>query len=172
MDRQADTEIAQTRISIVACRIFGQVEDYIYIVLGVVLALAAVLGIVSSSAALWSAVQQHGDSNSLVVTIDRLLFVLMVVEILRTVRVSIRSGALVSEPFLVVGLIASIRRILVITLESSRATQQGNWTPEAQGHFNSTMLELGVLGGLILILVVSIYLLRRRPPRSDSPSLP
>jgi hypothetical protein len=77
---------------------------------------------------------------------------------------------LVSEPFLVVGLIASIRRILVITLESSRVTQQGNWTPEGQEIFNSTMVELAVLGGLILILVISIYLLRRKPASSDARS--
>jgi hypothetical protein len=35
------------------------------------------------------------------------------------VRISIRSHVLVTEPFLIVGLIASIRRILVITLEAS-----------------------------------------------------
>ena len=52
------------------------------------------------------------------------LFVLMLVEILHTVRVSIRSGNLNAEPFLIVGLIASIRRVLVITLQSSNAQQQ------------------------------------------------
>jgi len=86
--------------------------------------------------------------------------VLMVVEILHTVRVSFRSGTLVCEPFLIVGLIASIRRVLVITLESSQVNQPGKWTPDTQALFNSTMLELGVLGGLILIMVISICLLR------------
>ena len=38
------------------------------------------------------AVQEHGDANSLVLTIDPLMFVLMAVEILHTVRVSFRSG--------------------------------------------------------------------------------
>ena len=60
-----------------------------------------------------------------------------------------------------VGLIASIRRVLVITLESSQANQPGRWTPESQALLRSTMLELLVLGGLILIMVISIYLLRR-----------
>ena len=104
--------------------------------------------------------QEHISANSLVLTIDRLLFVLMVVEILHTVRVSFRSGTLVCEPFLIVGLIASIRRVLVITLESSQVSQPGKWTQETQALFNSTMLELAVLGGLILIMVVSICLLR------------
>jgi hypothetical protein len=67
----------------------------------------------------------------------------------------------VCEPFLIVGLIASIRRVLVITLESSQANQPGNWTPETEAQLNATMLELGVLGGLILVMVISIYLLRQ-----------
>ena len=59
------------------------------------------------------------------------------------------------------GLIASIRRVLVITLESSQVRQQGKWSPDAQALLNSTMLELAVLGLLILIMVISIYMLRR-----------
>jgi hypothetical protein len=90
----------------------------------------------------------------------------MVVEILHTVRVSFRSGTLVCEPFLIVGLIASIRRVLVITLESSQANQPGKWTPDSQALLNSTMLELVVLGGLILIMVISIALLRHSERRS------
>ena len=98
---------------------------------------------------------------SLVVTIDRILLVLMVIEILHTVRVSFTEGALVSEPFLVVGLIASIRRVLVITLKSSQAQEPGKWTPDLQGLFNATIIGFVVLGGLILAMVISIYLLRR-----------
>ena len=41
----------------------------------------------------------------------------MLVEILDNVRISIRSHVLVTEPVLVIGLIASIRRMLVISLE-------------------------------------------------------
>ena len=85
----------------------------------------------------------------------------MVVEILHTVRVSFAEGALVCEPFLVVGMIASIRRMLVITLESSQVQEPGKWVPETQAQFNSSMIELCVLGGLILAMVFSIFLLRR-----------
>jgi hypothetical protein len=48
-----------------------------------------------------------------------------------TVRISIHSHVLVTEPFLVVGLIASIRRILVITLEAATLTKGGTWSTEA-----------------------------------------
>jgi uncharacterized membrane protein (DUF373 family) len=158
-DEHADRDT--TRIGALAGRLFLRIEIYAYIVLGGLLALAAIIGIGSTCVSLWGAVQEHGDADSLVLTIDRLLFVLMVVEIMHTVRVSFRSGTLVCEPFLIVGLIASIRRVLVITLESSQASKPGAWTPDVESQFNGTMLELGVLGGLILIMVISIYILRR-----------
>jgi uncharacterized membrane protein (DUF373 family) len=156
-----------TRVGTLADRLFLNVEVVAYIVLGALLAVAAALGMFDAGRQLLTAAKSAGDGEALVGTIDRLLFVLMLVEILHTVRVSFRSGTLVCEPFLVVGLIASIRRVLVITLESSQATQPGKWTPEAQLIVQSTMLELSVLGGLILIMVLSIYLIRRssRLPR-------
>jgi hypothetical protein len=77
------------------------------------------------------------------------------------VRVSFRLGSLVCEPFLVVGLIASIRRVLVITLNSSQVNSPGKWSPDAQAMLDHSMIELSVLGVLILIMVISIVLLRR-----------
>jgi uncharacterized membrane protein (DUF373 family) len=158
-----------TRIGAIAGNIFLRVEIYAYIVLGALLAVAAIIGIGSTVLSLWGALLAHGDADTLVLTIDRLLFVLMVVEIMHTVRVSFRSGVLVCEPFLIVGLIASIRRVLVITLESSQASQPGKWTPDVQEQFNATMLELGVLALLILVMVVSIFILRRSTQRPVAP---
>jgi hypothetical protein len=93
--------------------------------------------------------------------IDRLLFVLMLIEILYTVRASMRTGALTSEPFLVVGLIACIRRILVISLETSNVTQPDKWTPQSEQLFQAAMIELGVLAGLVVVMVGAIYFIRR-----------
>jgi uncharacterized membrane protein (DUF373 family) len=157
-DEVAEKDVA--RISGLASGMFLKIEVFTYMALGLLLAIAALLGVWSAAASLWRDVQVHISAESLVLTIDRLLFVLMVVEILHTVRVSFHAGKLVCEPFLIVGLIASIRRVLVITLESSQIYQPGKWTPETQGLFNSSLLELSVLGGLILVMVISICLLR------------
>jgi len=88
----------------------------------------------------------------------------MLVEILHTVRISIHSHFLVTEPFLVVGPIASIRRVLVITLEAATLTKGGTWSADGASIFRASMTELGLLGLLILILVFSITLLRRYAP--------
>jgi uncharacterized membrane protein (DUF373 family) len=149
------------RVTALISRAFLLLENVATAVLGLLLAIAALVGVAGASTSLWGAVINLGEPSSLVLAIDRLLFVLMVVEILHTVRVSFRSGVLVSEPFLIVGLIASIRRVLVITLESSQAHQPGHWSPEAESLLRATVLELGALSMLILVMVVSIYLLRR-----------
>jgi phosphate starvation-inducible membrane PsiE len=161
MERDAKAEQGVTRLAESADRVFHQVEIVAYILLGLLLAVAAVVGMGGTAMLLLHSLQANAAGDTLVIAIDRLLFVLMVIEILHTVRVSFRSGTLVTEPFLVVGLIASIRRVLVITLESSQANQYGKWTSESQELLHSTMLELLVLGGLILVMVLSIYLLRR-----------
>ena len=143
---------------------FLNIEHGIYIAIGVVLSITALIALGSAAVSLWSAMLDWGGGLGLLLIMDRLLFVLMLAEILHTVRVSIRSGTLTCEPFLIVGLIASIRRVLVITLESSQATPG---KPTDTGHeqvFQASMIELGVLGGLILVMVISIYLIRRSGP--------
>jgi len=96
--------------------------------------------------------------------LNDLLIVLMMVELLHTVRISIRWHYLVTEPFLVVGLIATIRRILVVTLETSALSREGHWLAEGASIFRASLYELALLGFLVVVLVVSIALLRRYAP--------
>ena len=91
------------------------VEHGVYAAIGVLLGVVAVVGLIHVGTDVATAVMTWDESGRIFRTVDQLLFVLMLAEILHTVRVSIRSGNLNAEPFLVVGLIASIRRVLVIT---------------------------------------------------------
>jgi hypothetical protein len=151
----------------------GKTEVVIYSVLAVLLAVTALVTIATAGEILGSGLRHWTIAAQTLRVLNELLIVLMLVEILHTVRISIRSHVLVTEPFLVVGLIASIRRILVITLEAATLTKEGTWTSEgASGIFHSSMVELGLLGLLILVFVVSITLLRRNAATStDSPTL-
>lgn len=143
--------------------LFVRIEHAVYLALGLVLIATAVLALGSAVVLLWGAVIDWSGTEAIITVVDRLLFVLMLIEILHTVRDSLRSGALACEPFLIVGLIASIRRVLVITLESSQARQKG-W-------FRASMIELAVLAGLILVMVVSIWLLRRSRGARSAPDV-
>lgn len=158
----------------------GMAEVAILTILAILISLTALAAIARSSKLLWDTWHQWvavTDTILVLRVLDQLLVVLMLVEILHTVRISIRSHTLVTEPFLVVGLIASIRRILVITLEAATLTKEGQWTPDGASIFHASMIELGLLGLLVLVLVVSIVLLRRSATspgedfeQSESPS--
>jgi uncharacterized membrane protein (DUF373 family) len=143
-------------------------EVVIYSLLAVMLAISAFLTIAAAARLLWVSPSRWTVATQTVRVLDQLLVVLMLVEILHTVRISIRSHTLVVEPFLIVALIASIRRILVVTLEAATLTKEGVWTTEgARSIFYSSMIELGLLGVLVLVLVFSIVLLRRHAPVAE-----
>jgi uncharacterized membrane protein (DUF373 family) len=147
-------------------------EAILYIGVGVLLAAAAVSTVFEAGAALWRGITTHTLSDSVLVLLDQLLLVLMLVEILHTVRISLQSQSLMMEPFLIVGLIATVRRVLVITMEAaSKIKETGEATPESATVFRNSMIELGVLGTLILVFVISIYFLRRVSGREESQNL-
>ena len=139
-------------------------EVAIYSVLALLLFITALATIANAGKMLWDGLGHWTIAAETLRVLDQLLVVLMLVEILHTVRISIRSHFLVTEPFLVVGLIASIRRILVITLEAANLTKAGPFSAENANIFRASMIELGLLGLLILGLVFSITLLRRFAP--------
>ena len=102
----------------------GKTEIVIYSVLAALLAVTAFVTIATAGQILWIGLSHWTVAAQTLRVLNQLLIVLMLVEILHTVRISIRSHVLVTEPFLVVGLIASIRRILVITLEAATLTER------------------------------------------------
>jgi hypothetical protein len=72
------------------------------------------------------------------------------------VQVSFREHTLVAEPFLIVGLIAAIRRVLILTAEFSKPAEV------VEATFRNAMFELGLLTVLILALVFSLFLVKRQ----------
>ena len=142
---------------------FNIAEVAIYSVLAVLLALTILAALGSAGQELFESVIHRTVAAQTLRVLNELLLVLMLAEILHTVRISIRSHILVTEPFLVVGLIASIRRLLVISLEIATARKDVVWTDDTMRVFRATMIEVGLLGLLILVLVFSISLLRRYP---------
>ena len=138
-------------------RSFTHVEDVLYVALGVLLAAGALVLLGDTTLTFVRNLMAGTLPGRMISLLDRVLLVLMFAEILYTVQVSFREHALVPEPFLVVGLIAAIRRVLVITAEFADVKDA------ATGAFHATMVELGLLTVLSLVLVVSLVLLRRRP---------
>src|SRR6266511_1638781 len=134
---------------------FTLVEDFIYIGLGVLLAASAVALLINGFVGFFDAIRNANLTNVVISQLDRMLLVLLIVELLYTVQVSIREHSIVPEPFLLVGMIAAIRRVLVVTAEFGHVPQL---SPETLQRF---LYELAVLTFLILALVISLILIRK-----------
>lgn len=160
-----DEDYSDTRLVSVSTKLFKHIEHIVYAVLGIMLSIGAFLALAGAAYEVWRGMLDWTSSAAIFTIVDRLLFVLLLIEVLHTVRASIRTGGLTCEPFLIVGLIASIRRVLVITLQTSEATKPGAYSPETHAIVVEAMTELAVIGGLILVLVFSLFLLGRIPKK-------
>ena len=93
-------------------------EEGLDITVGLLLLAAAVLVIVGTVSGLITSIRTHQSAVDVgVVLLDRILLALIVAELLHTLRFVVLRGEIVVEPFLFVGLIAVVRRILIITAE-------------------------------------------------------
>ena len=137
-------------------RAFTIVEDVVYLGLGVLLTGSALVLLVSSAASFVQNLMARTITTNIVPLLDQLLLILLVVELLYTVQVSFREHALLPEPFLLVGLIAAIRRVLVLTAQFAELKDA------VDPVFRHLVVELAVLTFLILALVLSLVLLRKR----------
>ena len=93
--------------------------------------------------------------------LDGLLLVFIVVELLHTVRAVLDDKVLSAEPFLVVGIVAAIRRLIVISAEAPKAV--------GEPVFADRMLEMGILIVAVAALGVTIAVLRRNRAGSVEP---
>ena len=78
----------------------------------------------------------------------------ILVELLGAVRATVAERQLVAEPFLIIGIIASIKEIVC-----RASLKAGSLEGEA---FEDAMLEIGVLGVVVLLLAASSFLVRRK----------
>jgi uncharacterized membrane protein (DUF373 family) len=133
----------------------GWVEEALYVIVGVMLLAAAVMVLVGTVSGLVSSIRDHQSAVNIgVVLLDRILLTLIVAELLHTLRIVVLRGEIVVEPFLFVGLIAVVRRILIVTAELEGQAPGGR-------ALTNQLLELGLLSVLALALAGAVFLVRR-----------
>ncbi|NLT65008.1 MAG: hypothetical protein GXX84_00225 [Acidobacteria bacterium] len=145
----------EEKVRIWIARGFRTVEDVVYTGLGLLLAVTSIGLLAIGFIAVINSLLSGTLTDDVVLLLDRILLVLLIVEIMYTVQVSFREHALVPEPFLLIGLIAVTRRVLVLTAELPRWIQDGEL-------FRNALIELAVLTAMIIVLVAAIMLLRRK----------
>ena len=124
------------------------------VLIGGVLVVLAVLLLWSSGMSMIDAAQTGEIAHRAIEILNSVLLVMMTMEIVYTVAISLESHTLSAEPFLIIGTIAAIRRMLVITATS---TEKENNAPV----FHETLIELGLLAATVVALATAIWILRR-----------
>src|SRR4029450_2607002 len=98
-------------------------------------------------------IRDAGVQNATIEVLDTLLLVFIVVELLFAVRTTVVKRELVAEPFLLVGIIASIKEIVVLSVKAAEVVGKG-------ATFNDHVKVIAVLGVLVLLLAIAAWLLR------------
>ena len=125
-------------------------EDVVYAAVGLLLAASAVVALVAIG---WGFVRglDGGAASAVTTALDGLLLVFILVELLGAVRATVAERQIVAQPFLLVGIIASIKEIVVATLKAGHAEGEA---------FDDFVTKVAVLGGVVLLLAISSYLVR------------
>jgi uncharacterized membrane protein (DUF373 family) len=127
-------------------------ERIAYVAIALALSIPIVM-LVFSAALSMLEVYEVGVLETALTVLDRVLLAFIFVELIDTVRVTVRErGIFIAEPFLLVGLIAVVRRILLLTAEIERASAE---------EFQNMLIELGVMTGLVIVLTGALYFTRR-----------
>ncbi len=138
-----------------ASGVLGTAESVVLTLIGLSLVLVAVLLLYAGLHDLYVATLAGPENieRTAIGILNTILLVMMTMEIVYTVGISLKSHMLNAEPFLIIGVIASIRRMLVITATSTDSEAK----PDV---FRNTLVELGLLAATVVALTVAILILR------------
>ena len=137
-------------------RLLEQAEHYIYLAAGFILVIAAAGLLIVAVVEMSGKILEGNYGVAIIHLLDRVLLVLMLAEIIYTVGRITRTQQLETEPFLIVGIIAAIRRMLILTAESAGHVDLQDTV------FQATLVELGLLAIIIFLLAWAMRLLAGR----------
>lgn len=137
-------------------KIIQTAEHYIYIAAGFILVIAAAGLIIIAVFEMGAYILEGNYIKAMIQLLDRILLVLMVAEVVYTIGRITRTQKLEVEPFLIIGTIAAVRRMLIITAETT-----GHFSIEDPA-FLAALAELGVLALMIFLFALAMRLLRAK----------
>jgi uncharacterized membrane protein (DUF373 family) len=158
-----NSDSTDSQPSMVPTKVLDTAEDVFHVVLTALLFLVALGAVIFTVVRLFTTVPFY--PNGMLQAINDILFVVIILEIARTVIARFNSGFYQLSRFLVIGVIASVRHILSV---GSSLTLSIGKTQEA---FDRGVIELLVNGGIVVALVLAIFLTRivdRGPETADS----
>jgi len=138
--------------------VLNGLEDIVYIIVALTL-----VGIAGS--ALYNTIKDLLNSSTafaetITAAVSGVLFVVIVLEIFRTVVAHLEGGGFQLMPFLIIGVISAVRHILLVGALSFSGAGSNDAFTHAQ-------IELGVNAGVALVLVIALVLVHRSGMTSD-----
>ena len=154
MARQTKSDTDEEDRQRVADRVLGLLEDAVYWAIAVVLVVGSVALLIAQFNTMLR-LRNTPATTVMIEILDGLLLIFIFVELLYAVRSCLRSHEIVAEPFLIVGILAGIKEIVVLSVEAATLLDKG---PD----FARAVVEIGVLGGVVLVLALAAFVLRER----------
>ena len=151
-ERQEDPDPSTPRVVSRGIRL---AEDILYCLVSLVLFGAALVLLGEGAYSLVTTIPED-VSDAVRDTLDTLLLVFILVELLSATRETMSERRIVAEPFLLVGIIASIKEVVVLAIGAKETVGKDTQA------FESAMLGIGTMTGLLLVLSVAILLVRRK----------
>ena len=142
-------EIEVEKKSLVPHRLVERMEDVFHVVLGIFLFGIAV------AALIYSVIRVFTTSpffpSGMIQAINDVLFIIIILEILRTVIARYTDGVFQLQNFLIIGIIAAVRHILTVGayMTLSEKTQED---------FDRAVIELAISSGIVVALVFAIFM--------------
>jgi uncharacterized membrane protein (DUF373 family) len=128
-------------------------EDLVFFVLSVLLFVIAVVVLVRTGHDLVFPPPHEPFAETMTRGLNGVLFVVIVMEGLRTIVARFQGVGFRLQPFLVIAIISTVRHILTV---GARLSLVGGDAP-----LQRTMVELGVNAAVVLALTISLVLIRR-----------
>ena len=159
-DQDPEREVPPPGFSRIGTRVLEVAENLVYGAIAIFLVGSAfvLLGVAAKTSL---GLLTDFSQKPVLEVLDILLLVFIVVELLFAVRATVEKRELIAEPFLLVGIIASIKEIVVLAVKAAEVAG------EDDGTFEHQLLEIGVLGVLVLLLGITALLLRRKEREPD-----
>ena len=136
-------------------RLLTVAEDAVYVSIALLLVAGAGVLLVRAGIDLASGAKE-GTADAMIQTLDSLLLVFIFVELLYAVRSTLQERQIVAEPFLIAGVLVCIKEIIVLAV-----TAPADYIDKGP-QFARSMVEIGLLGGLVAVLAGASVLLRRK----------
>ena len=136
--------------SVVPARWAESVEDIFHVVLG-----AFLLGI-AIAALIFSVVRVFTTAPffpiGMIQAINDILFIVIILEILRTIIARYTDGVFQLQNFLIIGIIAAVRHILTVGASMTLGAEK------PRENFERAVIELGISSAIVVALVFAIFL--------------